>query len=227
MPPWTRRASAAARAAPGGLRATGRQRQRQRHGRGDRLPHLRAVLHDPGHRQGHRPRPRHRPRCDHPERRPHRRRQQAGARDHVLHLPAALSTALEPAARRPAPSPRPRDRAARGGRAGRPRPGHVDPGTAGLRRPDGRDTGGGPTHRRRAGRAHRPAHDRRGHAGNERTRPGRGPGDAPAATQVPVHVRLSEDIITQHGAPEPGWQFLQKPFSPEDLLARVREALAD
>ena len=40
----------------GTLRDAGRQRQWHRHGRGDTIPHLRAVLHHQGNREGKRPR---------------------------------------------------------------------------------------------------------------------------------------------------------------------------
>ena len=45
---------------PGSYVVLPRQRHRHRHGRGDPGPHLRAVLHHQGARQGHRPGPRHR-----------------------------------------------------------------------------------------------------------------------------------------------------------------------
>ena len=78
---------------PGRLRDAVGVGHRRRHAAGGARAHLRAVLHDQGRRQGHRPRPvdrlRHRP----PERRPHRRVERAGAWHHVPHLPAAIRSA--------------------------------------------------------------------------------------------------------------------------------------
>jgi hypothetical protein len=37
----------------------------------------------------------------------------------------------------------------------------------------------------------------------------------------------TDDIISHHGVLDPGTAFLQKPFSPEVFVAKVRELLAD
>ena len=38
---------------------------------------------------------------------------------------------------------------------------------------------------------------------------------------------FSADVVSRHGETEPGRLFLQKPFSHEELLTRVREVLVD
>jgi DNA-binding response OmpR family regulator len=36
----------------------------------------------------------------------------------------------------------------------------------------------------------------------------------------------TDDAIARHGVLEPGMHFLQKPFAPEELVRKVREALS-
>ncbi len=86
--PGRRRGAPARGPAARRLRDAGGERQRVRHGRRDPGPRLRAVLHDEGRRQGHRPRPLHRLRHREAERGRHPDRERArGGRD-LQDLPA-------------------------------------------------------------------------------------------------------------------------------------------
>ena len=73
---------------PGRVRAARRERRRLRHGQGDAGPHLRAVLHDQGAGQGHRPRAGHGLRHRQAEQRLHQRLQRAGTGNDVHDLSA-------------------------------------------------------------------------------------------------------------------------------------------
>ena len=58
--------------------------------------------------------------------------------------------------------------------------------------------------------------------GRDLARTARGAAPGP---QVPVHVGLHADVIAHHGVLDEGVHFIQKPFSMQDLAAKVREAL--
>ena len=78
----------------------------------------------------------------------------------------------------------------------------------------------------RAGaRAHRPGADRRGDANVS----GRELADRLEKLQPGIKVLFmsgyTDDVIVHHGVLEEGAQFIQKPFSPEQLAAKVREVL--
>ena len=74
----------------GRLRDAGGVRHRCRHGRGDAGPHLRAVLHHQGARQGHRARSVDGPRHGQTERRPHLRLQRARLGHYLQDIPASI-----------------------------------------------------------------------------------------------------------------------------------------
>ena len=71
-----------------------------------------------------------------------------------------------------------------------------------------------------------PAHDRRGHARDERTRPGP---EAIRSRRPDVGLLFmsgyTADVIAHRGILEPGTRFLQKPFSRTSLAAAVRDVL--
>ena len=85
---------------PGRVRHARRQRHRRRHGRGDALAHLRAVLHHQGERQGHGARPRDGLRHRQAERRIHLGVQRAGERHDIQGL-SATGRSEPPAGRGP------------------------------------------------------------------------------------------------------------------------------
>ena len=95
---------------PGRARAAGRVRHRRRHGRRGAGAHLRAVLHDQGRRQGHRPGPGDLLRHRQAEPRQHLGRFRAGHGHDVPHLPAACRgrhcPTIEPSEPRVAEQPR-------------------------------------------------------------------------------------------------------------------------
>jgi FixJ family two-component response regulator len=45
-------------------------------------------------------------------------------------------------------------------------------------------------------------------------------------TRVIYMSGYTDDAIAHHGVLEPGIHFIQKPFSPEELVHKVREALS-
>ena len=157
--------------------------------------HLRALLHDQGDRQGHRPRPVDRVRRGHAGRRRHHRRQRARARRRLPHLAAAhrrAGAAADPddadAAQR---AGRRRDHPARRGRRGRARlralrlaPGRL-PGARRLRRR--RRAAHAPELRRRDP----PRAQRHRDAGDERAGDGSARDVAAADDEGAAHVRLS------------------------------------
>ena len=74
----------------------------------------------------------------------------------------------------------------------------------------------------------RPAHDRCGHAGDERP----GPGRTICLTCYPDLKCLfmsgyTANVIAHHGVLDEGVNFIQKPFSMKDLAAKVRKALSE
>src|SRR5436853_489031 len=170
----------------------GRHRHRDRDGRADEGPHLRAVLHDQARRQGDGARARDGVRRSEAERRVHLVVRGGGARHELQDLPAAdrRRRAASGRGRNGGDAGRHRDGARRRGRR-RGAPDHRK-GAPGARLPgDGRAgwergprPGGPPC------RADRPARQRRDHAGHER--PGAVPApDAGAAhDQDAVSVRL-------------------------------------
>src|SRR5438132_360980 len=170
----------------------GRHRHRDRDGRADEGPHLRAVLHDQARRQGDGARARDGVRRSEAERRVHLVVQRGGARHELQDLPAAdrRRRAASGRGRNGGDAGRHRDGARRRGRR-RGAPDHRK-GAPGARLPgDGRaGWERGPRPRQPPCRADRPARQRRDHAGHER--PGAVPApDAGAAhDQDAVSVRL-------------------------------------
>src|SRR6266480_2368034 len=170
----------------------GRDRHRDRDGRADEGPHLRAVLHDQARRQGDGARARDGVRRSEAERRVHLVVQRGGARHELQDLLAAdrRRRAASGRGRNGGDAGRHRDGARRRGRRrgapdhrkGAPSARLPGDGRAGWER--GPRPGGPPC------RADRPARDRRDHAGHER--PGAVPApDAGAAhDQDAVSVRL-------------------------------------
>ena len=78
--------------------------------------------------------------------------------------------------------------------------------------------------RLRAGaRAHRPGLDRRGDAELERPGTGRPAGELRPGIKVLFMSGYTDDAIVHHGVLEKGVEFIQKPFSPDQLAVKVRE----
>ena len=208
------------------------ERHRHRHERGDGRAHLRAVLHDQGAGQGHRPRALHRlrHRRAEPAATSRSRASSATGTTFTIHLPRVEE-------RRPRAPPRPPTRR----RACEPRHEQSwwwttsrrcwswrrDPEARRLRGARGRRRRG----RARARAAPRggdpPARDRHGDARHVGPRPGRAPARAcgprcrcstsRATCRTP---RCGPRSASEHSA------FVAKPFTPELFTDRVRELLA-
>ena len=216
---------------PRRVRAAHRERRRLRHGDGDAGPHLRAVLHD----QSRRPRA---PASGWPPSTASSSRTTASSTSTASRIrerrsrstcPAMWATAEQARTEtrdRPAAA-RPRDDPAGGGRAD-----HPDADRRGCS--NGRATPCWPPARpgealrlatRHAGEIHL-LHDRRGHARDERPDSGQEPAVRSSRTSSACSCRDTRPTsFAHHGVLDEGVHFIQKPFSTEDLAAKVREVL--
>ena len=191
-----RLARAAERDARGFLRGAGGERHRRRHRPRQPCPHLRAVLHHQGARQGHGAGTLHGLRHRAAERWPRDRGQRRRPRRHVRRLSAAPCRDRAGAGAEAGPPEAAgwhRDAAAGGRRGGGPQLGPAAAGAAGLSRPRGTprrrrapDRGGEQPSDRSGG--HRPGDAGDGRQGARGAAP-----HAPARTQGAVHVGVHRE----------------------------------
>ena len=133
-----------------------------------------------------------------------------------IYLPRHVGKAEQTRTGRPggAGRARPRDHPAGGGRAGDPEDDHDDARTAGLHRAGRRHAGRGHPPGRGARRRDPPAHDRRGHARDERPGPGQEPAVPLSAASSACSCRATRPTSSPTTACwTKGVHFIQKPFS--------------